>query len=460
MRWFKREKSEQPEIGSVTVAAPPILSSADKVDVDISTKPAVQLSRQAETELYNLAQVVDVPLNRDLTHLASSNSGLFLFVDVGLRVYSNPERGRGHEFHIPADTVISPNVLANLSGFQLRAEKQGRILQISGAAFKGASAELRDYLNRRLLEGDAAMVLAVMAEYSLLERQAYRLGDRLHRLAMGKRSRFVESDVVRSTLIKIPRLPVSTSQLLAQLQDLESSSSEIAELVSQDPSLASLLLKAINSPQYSIAEPVSDVNRAIVMLGYQGVYQLIMAAGLKQTLPDTGRFKASYDKAIELSQIAFSLSAVSGKGSPAVISTIALLHDVGLIVSELLKKRHPDFSGLIATVDRCEFGGELLRLWGLPDLVTEAIRSQRYPDSAPPEVIDKSVRDAVALLYIADQFHTRVVAKRKPVPALYLREYLEVLGWRDKTLDTIWKAKLAPHLRSRKAALPLSLRAV
>jgi len=416
------------------------------------------LDRAIETELFQIAQPVDTRDSLDLTAVIQREPAAFLFIDIGIRVHSNPDSGRGHEFLIPRDSFLSPNLLANLNGFRISAESAGKILKLTPQAFEAATLALKEYLNKRLLEGDAAMLLAVMAEFALLERQAYRLGDRLHTLAMGKRSRFVESDVVRSTLLKIPRLPVSTLELMTQLQSMDSSSAEIAELVSRDPALAGLLLKAINSPQYSIAEPVSDVSRVVVMLGYEGVYQLIMAAGFRQTLPNTGRFRASYEKSLELSQIAFSLSAISGKGAPAVISTIALLHDVGLIVAELMKKRHPEFAGLISTVDRSEFGGELLRIWGLPDLVTETVRAQKYPDNAPPDKIEASVREAIALLYLSKQFHARVVAKRKPLQPLYLREYLQVLGWKDTALTTIWTTKLAPHLRTRRAALPLTLR--
>ena len=462
MGWFSKARSGKNKtpnsVGSGTRATPPLLKA--QTDGTAELVAGVQLSRSAETELYAKAQRVPIPEDRNLSNLVTAEPGVYLFVDVGVRVLSSPAEGRGHEFRVGANTLLSPNILCNLQGFQIFADAQGTVLQLSVSDFAQLSDELRDYLNQRMLEGDAAMMLAVMAEYRLLERQAYRLSDRLFAVAQTKRTKFVESKVVVDTLSRIPKLPVSTGELLSRLSDVDSSSAEISELVSQDPSLTSLLLKSINSPQYALAEPVSDVNRVVVLLGYQGVYQLIMAAGFKQTLPDSGRFRASYDKAIELSQIAYSLSAVSGRGTPAVISTIGLLHDVGLLVTELLKKRHPDFAALIADVDRSEFGGELMRVWGLPDLVCETIRAQRYPDVAPPERLQPSFKDSVALLYIADLLHTYMVAQKSPIAPLYLREYLQQLGWRDKSLDAIWKAKVAPHMRTRKAALPKSLRGV
>lgn len=466
MGWFSRQRSTG-NTGSISSTSSTSIKSSPNTSVPL-LKPDVSgmapkahksnLSKSAETELYSRAHKIEIPADRNLTPLVSQQPGVYLFIDVGIRVLSTPDAGRGHAFKIPANTFLSPNILCNLQGFEIFAEGEGRVLQISIDSFAGLGDELRDYLNQRLLEGDAAMVLAVMAEYRLLEKQAYQLGDRLHEVTLRKRSKFVESKLVVETLQKIPRLPVSTGELLGRLQDSDSSSSEVSDLVKQDPSLTGLLLRAINSPQYALAEPISDVNRAIVLLGYEGVFQLIMAAGFKHTLPDTGRFRASYEKAIELSQIAFSLSAVTGKGTPAVVSTIALLHDVGLLVSELLKKRFTDFAGLIADVDRSEFGGELMHVWGLPKIVTETIRAQRYPDVAPPEKLPEEVRDAIALLYIADLLHTYMVARKSPLAPLYLREYLHQLGWRDKSLDAIWKAKVVPHMRIRKAALPKSLR--
>jgi len=452
--WFSRQRKPQ----SSPQTTPPVLRpDAGMRSVEVAS---ASLSRAAETELYNRAQKIAIPDDLNLSSVVKHQPGLYLFIDVGIRVLSNPDAGRGHTFNIPANTFLSPNILCNLEGCKIFAESAGSLLQMSVDNFAGLGDELRDYLNRRLLEGDAAMVLAVMAEYRLLEKQAYQLGDRLHALTLRKRSKFVESELVVETLKKIPKLPVSTGELLGRLQDTESSSAEISELVRQDPSLTSLLLKAINSPQYALSEPVSDVNRGIVLLGYEGVYQLIMAAGLRHTLPDTGRFRQSYDKAVELSQIAFSLSAVTGKGTPAVVSTVALLHDVGLLVSELLKKRFKDFAGLIADVDRSELGGELMQVWGLPQTLCETIKAQRYPEVAPPEHLDSTVRDAISLLYIADLLHTYMVARKRTLAPLYLREYLQQLGWRDKSLDSIWKAKVVPHMRTRKAALPKSMREI
>lgn len=477
MAWFWKKSSDskgravssESQITDNEPKAPPLLTPSQKYAPKQASQTAshsgqpnnpstLPLSRNAETELYHRGTRVKIPDNRNLTDFIGTNPGLYLFLDVGMRVVSQSEKGPAGEFRIPADTFLSPNILTSLTGFNVIADSQGHILQLAQSDFLAASAELRDYLDQRILEGDAVMLISVMREHKLLEQQAYRLSDRLYNLAVDKRSQFVESALVAELLQKIPKLPVSTSALMARLQDVDSSSAEISDLVSQDPSLTSLLLKAINSPQYALAAPVSDINRVIVMLGYQGVYQLIMSAGLKQTLPDTGKFHNSYQKAIELSQIAFSLSSVTAKGSPAVISTIALLHDLGLLVSELIKKRHAPFAGLIASVDRSEFGGKLMRVWGLPEIVSETISAQRYPDVAAPERLPEGILDSVTLLYIADQLHTQMLTSKKIPPPLYLQEYLQILGWRGKSLESIWKAKIVPHMRTRKAVLPESLR--
>jgi len=472
--WKKNEQpvdsiQTKPQGSSIAASdSPPLLSKSERYTPDTHTslqthntlvaKGAMGLSRNTETELYQRGKRVKIPSNLNMTQWISANPGKYLFLDVGLRVVSQPEKGPGVEFSIPANTFLSPNILSNLTSFKVIADTEGHFLHLAHSEYSAASSELRLFLDQRLLEGDAALLLSVMSQYQLLEQQAYRLGDRLYKLAVTKRSKFVESDVVKDILQKIPKLPVSTPELMARLQDVDSSSAEISDLVSQDPSLTSLLLKAINSPQYALAAPVSDVSRVIVMLGYQGVYQLIMSAGLKQTLPDTGRFHDSYQKAIELSQIAFSLSALTNKGSPAVISTIALLHDLGLLVSELIKKKHAPFAGLISSVDRSEFGGELMRVWGLPTIVSGTISAQRYPDFTPPDRLPLELRDAVALLYVADQLHTKMLTATQPVPPLYMQEYLMLLGWRGKSLESIWKAKIVPHMRTRKAVLPHTLR--
>lgn len=405
-----------------------------------------------KTELYQLAHVIPVVAGNPI----NIEPGTFcLNVDTELRVLSEDRV----LLTVASVACIGPVMLAQLQIFTVIPRSSGTVLYIDAKKLLGASDNLREFINSVALEFDQSLVVALLSQnYRLLE-QNKRLGDELFQEAIKSRASFVDSELVHSVLKRIPKLPVSSAQLLTSLQDSDSSASQVTEFVIQDPSLASVLLKTINSSLYSFEKPVTDVNRIIVLLGYEGVYQLIMAAGLRSSLPETKIFQASYSKAIEMSHLAFAVALASGKASPVEMSTIGLLFDVGLLVSVVLRKQNPNFKGVLSLVDIGELGGALLSTWELPESISRTVSAQRHPKFAGPSSLDAELLNRIAILYLADQLHSQMMNASNE-KELYLEEYVALLGWPGLSIEAVWQGKILPVLRSRKNALPVSMRAL
>jgi HD-like signal output (HDOD) protein len=76
-----------------------------------------------------------------------------------------------------------------------------------------------------------------------------------------------------------PRRPMLLPQLTRAVNDSEMSRREISTIISRDPALAGNLLKLANSPFYRInSQPVESVDRAVAVLGTDGIRSLIATA--------------------------------------------------------------------------------------------------------------------------------------------------------------------------------------
>jgi HD-like signal output (HDOD) protein len=81
-----------------------------------------------------------------------------------------------------------------------------------------------------------------------------------------------------------PRRPNLLPQLMRAINDEEVSRRELAALIARDPSLVGSLLKMANSTFYRVtSRPVETIDRAIVILGSDGLRSL-MAAALMQPI--------------------------------------------------------------------------------------------------------------------------------------------------------------------------------
>lgn len=87
---------------------------------------------------------------------------------------------------------------------------------------------------------------------------------------------------------RLPRRPQLLPELLVALNDDTSSAVRIAALVSRDPVLAANLLRLANSVRYRIyPAPVESLERAVALVGMQGMRQLV-ALALMQPVMRTG----------------------------------------------------------------------------------------------------------------------------------------------------------------------------
>jgi HD-like signal output (HDOD) protein len=87
----------------------------------------------------------------------------------------------------------------------------------------------------------------------------------------------------------VPRRPQLLPQLTRAINDPASNAQSIAAILTQDPALAGNLLRVANSVVYRrLGGPIEHLERAVTLLGTQGLRRTAMAALLQPVIPDDG----------------------------------------------------------------------------------------------------------------------------------------------------------------------------
>ena len=87
----------------------------------------------------------------------------------------------------------------------------------------------------------------------------------------------------------IPRRPSLLPKLLATVNDPQAAMVEISQIIAQDPALTGNLLRIANSPIYRVSSlPVESIDRAVTLVGVQGIRSIIATALLQPVMAGGG----------------------------------------------------------------------------------------------------------------------------------------------------------------------------
>lgn len=265
---------------------------------------------------------------------------------------------------------------------------------------------------------------------------------------------FHQSEIIKGIIKKVPRLPAFATTLSSQLV-----TKEIVDQIKRDPALVAIVLKTINSSFYGFQKKISDIHHAVVLLGFEQIYQVVIAEGIRRTMPNTAKFKALHLHSEIISHIAFMLSLESRHGHPAEMASFGLLHEIGQIVIQLLTDQNPKLASLVKVLDQAQLGSLLLKEWNLPEILWKSVEFQSYPEFSSPHNIPEDVRHNVALLYLSHLCYNLFQGKKEKVlSTTFFDEYIELTTWHGMTLDEIAREQLLPAMVKKSKTYPLPLR--
>ena len=88
--------------------------------------------------------------------------------------------------------------------------------------------------------------------------------------------------VALSKIGDIATLPEVTTRIITVVDDPKSTARDLHNIIKNDPALASKILKVVNSAFYGLPGQVSEIDRAIVLLGLSAVKNIAISASISR----------------------------------------------------------------------------------------------------------------------------------------------------------------------------------
>lgn len=202
----------------------------------------------------------------------------------------------------------------------------------------------------------------------------------------------------------LPTPPVLFGRVVAELERPTASAASVAKIIADDPAMVAETLKLINSPFFGIADPVTDVAKAVRLLGFERIRGLVLQVGLFRHFSGNWSIAKLLDKVSAQSHNIGTLASAIARGEGLDGRTVEEAHCAGLL-SQLgalvLLDDQPDgfrsamemrnaegisFGEAQARVfgaAQAELGAYLLGLWGFPDPLVEAVAYCQRPGLCP-----------------------------------------------------------------------------
>ena len=136
----------------------------------------------------------------------------------------------------------------------------------------------------------------------------------------------------------VPRRPELLPQLIQSVNDSSASARSIARLIGSDPVLTVSLLRIANSALYRVQEqPLRSVERAVTMVGNDGIRQIISAALLQPVMQpqDHGSNRFSqrmWDYTLRMALVAAEHARSVERGDGFAAQLAGLLHGLGMVM--------------------------------------------------------------------------------------------------------------------------------
>jgi HD-like signal output (HDOD) protein len=201
----------------------------------------------------------------------------------------------------------------------------------------------------------------------------------------------------------IMRRPMMLPQLLRAVHDKKSTQHQLANIFARDPALAGNLLKVANSPVYRVSEdPVESLDRAVAMLGTDGLHSLIATALVQPVFKLAATYYPRFPEIVwehtfRSASAAENHAAQVENGDPFAAQLLALTMGLGAIVvfriaidrsKALLDGRAPHPAVLISLIDsQCaSVAKRVAASWELSERVLTALEEQRPRAAGQPDL--------------------------------------------------------------------------
>jgi putative nucleotidyltransferase with HDIG domain len=212
----------------------------------------------------------------------------------------------------------------------------------------------------------------------------------------------------------LPMLNSMMNEVFRIMADPESSFAQLYEVVKYDQAISSKIISIANSTYYNRGTPVTNLERAMVMVGFKEVERAIMCLVFMKQIMAPWRLgeddvAAVWEHSLTVAHAARTLCTKTAIEDPEKAFAISILHDIGKIIfyaygddyvnvandARLGAQDICDLERAKYGVDHQELGYHMSVKWGFPEEFSEVILNHHGPHDGKVPIID-IVRDADA----------------------------------------------------------------
>ena len=270
---------------------------------------------------------------------------------------------------------------------------------------------------------------------------------------------------VLQNLDELPPMPQVVFKAYEIMDDPNSSTKQLADLIETDQAIATKVLKMSNSAYYGMSGKVSSVQHASVVLGYKALGELIALAGTSTLLGQT-LYGYELDSAAlwrHAMTVAFGSKIIAQKKYPDHENdafSAGLIHDVGKLVldrhvfnrkklfDEYLESGDKTFltaEKKILGFDHAEIGYEICKHWHIPETLSNAIRYHHQPTQTSEDSLSYvvSMADTIAGMGESVDMVGNIESGIEAMMFLIDDDVLQFLGMEESDVLTVLNDTLA-----------------
>jgi HD-like signal output (HDOD) protein len=197
-----------------------------------------------------------------------------------------------------------------------------------------------------------------------------------------------------------PRRPMQLPKLLQAINDETASRGAMSQIIAGDPALAGNLLRLANSPFYRHSpDPIESLDRAVAMLGIEGLRSMIAAALMQPVFRISGggfaQFgEVTWEHSVYAAGAAETHASMIDSADPFAAQLLALIMGLATIVvfsvardAALARQKKPDAPTIAALIDAhaVNVARQVAASWELSERIDTALAEQQSSPGALPE---------------------------------------------------------------------------
>ncbi len=233
----------------------------------------------------------------------------------------------------------------------------------------------------------------------------------------------------------LPTIPIVATKVMQMIEMDNISVEDIANVVTTDPAVAARVLKIANSAFYGCQRQIQTISGAIVVLGFNTLRSLVVAASVKEVYKPFGLTeKMLWDHSLGAGLASRIIATSTRKANPEEAFLAGLLHDIGKTIMNSLDRDKFQIvmqrcynEGLffeeaeesVFTFRHDDVGAMVVKKWNFPESLVTAILHHHRLDF--PQETDQYMVHLSSVIAMADLFcHHLGIGDREPLEDLDL----------------------------------------